>query len=60
VIAGVEVHDAGLGADVRATLVKRLTTLVKENVGVTVAVDVVEPHALERSLGKAKRIDDRR
>ena len=33
---------------------------MKDRVGVTVDVDVTEPHALERSLGKAKRIDDRR
>ena len=37
-----------------------LVTLVKDNVGVTVDVEVTEPHALERSLGKAKRIDDQR
>jgi phenylacetate-CoA ligase len=33
---------------------------VKSHVGVTVTVEVVGPHALERSLGKAKRISDRR
>jgi phenylacetate-CoA ligase len=37
-----------------------LAALVKENVGVTVDVDVVEPHAIERSLGKAVRIVDLR
>jgi phenylacetate-CoA ligase len=42
----------GLGA--------RLERLVKDHVGVTVAVEVVPPHALERSLGKAKRISDQR
>ena len=33
---------------------------VKERVGVTVRAEVVAPHALERSLGKAKRIADER
>jgi phenylacetate-CoA ligase len=33
---------------------------VKHHIGVTVAVEVLAPHALERSLGKARRIDDRR
>jgi phenylacetate-CoA ligase len=37
-----------------------LATLVKENVGVTVEVDVVEADTLERSLGKAVRIVDLR
>ena len=39
-----------------ATLQKR----VKDRVGVTVRVEVLDPHALERSLGKAKRISDQR
>ena len=33
---------------------------VKQRIGVTIAVDVLAPHALERSLGKAKRISDQR
>ncbi len=56
----VEAHDEGLSAEARAALGRRLVVLVKDNVGVTVDVEVTEPHALERSLGKAKRIDDRR
>jgi phenylacetate-CoA ligase len=56
----VEAHDAGLGSDVRDAMAARLVGLVKDSVGVTVDVDVTEPHALERSLGKAKRIEDRR
>ncbi len=55
----VEAHD-GVPEDARAVLARRLVALVKDNVGVTVDVEVTEPHALERSLGKAKRIDDRR
>jgi phenylacetate-CoA ligase len=33
---------------------------VKSRVGVTARVDVVDPGSLERSLGKARRIEDRR
>jgi phenylacetate-CoA ligase len=33
---------------------------IKNRIGVTARVDVVAPHALERSTGKARRIDDRR
>jgi len=34
--------------------------MIKENIGVSVTVDVVEPGVLERSLGKAQRIRDLR
>jgi phenylacetate-CoA ligase len=37
-----------------------LAKRVKAAVGVTIAVDVVAPGAIERSQGKARRIDDRR
>ncbi|WP_200951153.1 MULTISPECIES: phenylacetate--CoA ligase PaaK [unclassified Nocardioides] len=33
---------------------------IKQHMGVSARVEVVERHALERSLGKAKRIDDQR
>ncbi len=56
----VEAHEAGLGGSARQVLASDAERLVKDNVGVTVTIDVCEPHALERSLGKAKRIDDRR
>jgi phenylacetate-CoA ligase len=56
----VEAHAADLGAEARAALGDRLCRLVKDVVGVTIDVEVADPHALERSLGKAKRIDDRR
>jgi phenylacetate-CoA ligase len=46
--------------DSAASLAARLRTLIKEVVGVTVDVEVLAPRALERSLGKAKRIDDQR
>lgn len=44
----------------RAAMADRLAGLVKHHVGVTIGVEVTEPYALERSLGKAKRIEDHR
>jgi phenylacetate-CoA ligase len=37
-----------------------LARLVKRTIGVTVSVDVVEPDGIERSIGKMRRIVDRR
>ena len=37
-----------------------LSTLVKNQIGVTVAVDVLDPGGIERSAGKMRRIIDRR
>jgi phenylacetate-CoA ligase len=37
-----------------------LARLVKETVGMTVSVDVVEPGQVERSAGKAQRVVDLR
>jgi phenylacetate-CoA ligase len=56
----VEAHDAGIDEYTRARMTQQLVTLVKDNVGVSIGVEVTEPHALERSLGKAKRIEDHR
>ncbi len=53
----VEAHPT---AGDRAALGAELAARVKNRLGVTVAVDVLDPHALERSLGKARRISDRR
>jgi phenylacetate-CoA ligase len=39
---------------------RQLERRVKDHIGVTVRAEVLEPHRLERSLGKAKRISDRR
>ena len=44
----------------RAELSNRLCELVKENVGVSVACDVVEAGSVQRSEGKAKRVLDLR
>jgi phenylacetate-CoA ligase len=56
----VEAHDAGVDEDARTRMTQHLVSLVKDHIGVSVAVEVTDPHALERSLGKAKRIEDRR
>jgi phenylacetate-CoA ligase len=37
-----------------------LADRVKANIGVTVAVEVVEPDGVERSMGKMRRIVDQR
>ncbi|MFD7624925.1 phenylacetate--CoA ligase PaaK [Streptomyces sp. NPDC059851] len=48
--------DAGLRASAAAAVVRA----VKEGIGVTVAVEVVDPETLERSVGKLKRMVDLR
>ncbi len=55
----VEAHEH-TPADRRDSLATELAHHVQASVGVTVQVEVVAPGALERSLGKAKRISDRR
>ena len=42
------------------SLAGRLEDRIKQRIGVSARVEVVPPHALERSLGKAKRISDQR
>jgi phenylacetate-CoA ligase len=39
---------------------RELATLVKNTIGVSVTVDVIEPDGVERSLGKMRRIVDQR
>jgi phenylacetate-CoA ligase len=56
----VEARPDAAGAAERHRAGETLAALAKENVGVTVDVDVVEPGAIERSLGKAVRIVDLR
>jgi phenylacetate-CoA ligase len=56
----VEAREAGTRSDAKQAMAQQLALLVKSHVGVSVDVEVTEPAALERSLGKAKRIDDRR
>ncbi|MBA3905929.1 MAG: phenylacetate--CoA ligase [Pseudonocardiales bacterium] len=47
-------------ADRRAAAARELVTDVKDNVGVTVHCEVVDPEVLERSVGKLQRLKDRR
>ncbi|HEY3466717.1 MAG TPA: phenylacetate--CoA ligase PaaK [Amycolatopsis sp.] len=47
-------------ADDRSRAAAELVTGVKDGVGVTVSVDVVDPDTLERSMGKMRRIVDQR
>ena len=56
----VEARAEHTAAAEREKLGRQLSALVKHNVGVTVRVDVVAPTALERSIGKAKRLVDNR
>ncbi len=56
----VEATHGGISEQRKAELAARVVALVKDNVGVSVNVGVTEPFALERSLGKARRIDDQR
>ena len=56
----VEARPRAATADRRERLAQELGARIKHRIGVTVAVDVVEPGSLERSLGKAKRILDLR
>ncbi|MEU4519456.1 phenylacetate--CoA ligase PaaK [Amycolatopsis sp. NPDC024027] len=51
-------HDAS--GDDRTRAASELVTGVKDGVGVTVSVDVVDPDTLERSMGKMRRIVDQR
>jgi phenylacetate-CoA ligase len=39
---------------------RELRGLVKRTIGVSVAVRVLEPNGIERSLGKARRVVDQR
>jgi phenylacetate-CoA ligase len=52
--------EPGADDDERATAAQMLAHHVKEMIGVTAAIDVRDPGAIERSLGKAKRVLDRR
>jgi phenylacetate-CoA ligase len=49
-----------LGAERRTAVAQRLKHQVKNNVGISVQILLVEPVALERSVGKACRVIDRR
>ena len=56
----VEARNAHMSTEERSRLAGELAGRVKQTVGVTVAVDVVEPSVLARSAGKLNRILDER
>ena len=56
----VEIRSDADYFETRAAAAAALATLIKERIGVTARVDVVAPGAIERSLGKAKRVIDKR
>ena len=51
---------AGATPEQRAEAERAIATAVKDGIGVSVAVEVVDPETLERSVGKIKRIVDLR
>ena len=50
------------GADPQTAAVagRELSTLVKNTIGVSVTIEVIEPDGVERSMGKMRRIVDKR
>jgi phenylacetate-CoA ligase len=56
----VEARPEAASADERLRSEQALARLVKETIGVTAAVDVLEPDLIERSAGKAQRVLDLR
>ncbi|MFI8003241.1 phenylacetate--CoA ligase PaaK [Streptomyces sp. NPDC086010] len=51
---------AGATADDRAAAARSIAAAVKDGVGVSVEVEIVDPETLERSVGKIRRIVDLR
>ncbi|GHH49675.1 phenylacetate--CoA ligase PaaK [Streptomyces candidus] len=51
---------AGASAEQREAAGRAVAAAVKDGIGVSVGVEVVDPETLERSVGKFKRIVDRR
>jgi phenylacetate-CoA ligase len=56
----VETRPGVAGPGERIAAGQALTDLIRDNVGVSVVVDVLEPGLLERSAGKAQRLIDLR
>ena len=52
--------EPGTSADQRAAASRELAQHVKAMIGVSARIDIRDPGAVERSLGKAKRLVDRR
>ena len=56
----VECRDHVTGQGDRDTLSKQLKGRVKDVIGVSIDVNVLPPNSIERSIGKAKRVIDKR
>jgi len=56
----VEARAGAAAADARRAAADRLAARVKERIGISVQVVVMEPGAVERSMGKARRVIDLR
>jgi phenylacetate-CoA ligase len=56
----VEARPEAPTLDVRLAAAARLENIVKNTVGVTARVSVLDPEGIERSAGKARRIVDHR
>jgi phenylacetate-CoA ligase len=56
----VEVRPDADEPEARKAAASRLGKAIKDLIGITTKVSVVDPEAIERSLGKAKRVIDRR
>jgi phenylacetate-CoA ligase len=56
----VEMRIDALAPGLRATATERLAQAIKDTIGITAKISVLDPDAIERSLGKAKRIVDHR
>lgn len=56
----VEIRPDADAPEVREAAGGRLAHLIKDTIGVTASIAVLDPEAIERSLGKAKRVIDRR
>jgi phenylacetate-CoA ligase len=56
----VEARPQSASPEDRAGLGLRLSRSIKEGIGVTAEVDVLEPQTIERSAGKARRVIDTR
>jgi phenylacetate-CoA ligase len=56
----VEARPDHASADARSAAAARLADLVKQRIGVTARCTVADPGSIERSLGKAKRVLDKR
>ncbi|MFD3307054.1 phenylacetate--CoA ligase PaaK [Streptomyces sp. NPDC058694] len=54
------VAGAGATPEIRDEAARAITAAVKDGIGVSVTVEIVEPESLERSVGKIKRIMDLR